>query len=251
MTLSRAAAALIAGSVACHSGASPKARIVHVSAAVSLKEPIEALARTYEAANPETQIRLSLGASGDLATQIERGAPADLFASAAQAPATRLIEAHLAQPSCTMASNRLVLIRRAEASLSGVSWATLASDPGVKRIALGLSPSVPAGAYAEQTLSALGLLGDVTPKLVRGANVRQVLDWVARGEADAGVVYATDAVARTDVVVVGEPPEHARPRITYPLVIAPAAGPEAREFAALLCSNTARNALAARGFGPP
>lgn len=224
---------------------------VRVAAAISLKEPMTELARTFEASHPSARVELSLGASGDLANQIERGAPIDLFASAAESPALKLVEAGRATPSCTLATNALVLVRRDDPSLASLDWQNLAQTPALAHLALGLSPSVPAGTYAEDVLGRLGELDALRPKLVRGANVRQVLELVARGEADAGVVYASDVLGRTDVVVVGEPPERARPKIVYPLVVSPDASSAAKEFATMLCGEDARRVLVAHGLRAP
>ncbi len=238
--------------VASHACKSPAPqREVHVSAAISLKEPMEELARSYEAAHPGTHIVLALGASGDLATQIERGAEVDLFASAADAPAGRLVEAGRASPSCVLARNSLVMIRRKDPALALVDWSTIATSTAVEHVALGLSPSVPAGTYAESTLEKLGVYRTIAPKVVRGANVRQVLDLVAKGEADVGFVYATDVRGRTDVTVVGEPPLSARPTIAYPLVQASNANADAQSFAKLLCGADGQAVLARYGFLPP
>lgn len=247
--MKRGALLLLATGLACKSP-SAATQVIHVSAAISLKEPLEEIARAYEAAHPDTHVQIALGASGDLATQIERGAEVDLFASAADAPASRLVEAGRATPSCQLATNALVMIRRNDPALANVGWETLAASPAVARVAVGLSPTVPAGTYAESTLKKLGAWEAIAPKIVRGANVRQVLDLVARGEADVGFVYATDVRARGDVVVVGEPPVAAKPNIVYPLVRAPDASAAARDFAAYLCGTDARAIFAKSGFQP-
>lgn len=226
---------------------------LRVSAAVSLREPLEALARRYAELHPETVVRFSFGASGDLATQIARGAPVSLFASAAQAPVDRLAHDAPLEVLCPLAGNELVLIRGNDAALAALRWETLATDRALTHLALGVAPTVPAGVYAEGALRSLGVLDALAPKLVRGGNVRQVLDLVARGEAEAGVVYATDVRGRHDVTVVGPPPASARPRVRYPLawMSHAAHAPEARAFGVWLCGPDGRRVFEAHGFTAP
>src|SRR5450432_1023690 len=181
MCFSRTNAVLLAATLSspgCR--ARDETQVIHISAAISLKDPLEEMARSFEASHPRTKISIALGASGDLEQQIEHGAPADLFASAAEAPAMRLVEAGRAESSCVLASNSLVLIHRSDPALASLSWTTLATTPAMVHLALGLSPSVPAGTYAEEALRRLGILAALDGKIVRGANVRHVLDLVAR-----------------------------------------------------------------------
>jgi molybdate transport system substrate-binding protein len=228
-------------------------REVHVSAAISLRAPLEALARRYEAAHPGARVRLSFGASGDLAAQIARGAPVSLFVSAAPELIARVRASARAEVLCDVAANALVLVRRPDPALADLTWENLAAHSAVARLALGASPAVPAGVYAERALTALGALEPLRRKLVRGGNVRHVLELVARGEADAAVVYATDVRGRGDVVVVGAPPARARADVRYPLAWL-AAGPQpalARHFGAWLCGAEGRGVFVAHGFAPP
>jgi molybdate transport system substrate-binding protein len=236
---------------------------VVVAAAVSLRAPLEELARRYEAARPGTRIRFSFGASGDLAHQIREGAPAALFASAAEGPAKELEAAQLATRSCVLTTGALTLVRRDAPELAGLRWETLAQTPALTRLALGLTPAVPAGVYAEETLRTLGSFEALGPKIVRGANARNVLDMVARGEADAAIVYATDAMLSVDggarVVIVGAPPASAAPRVVYPLdIVRSGAGDGggdtsagAPAFASALCAPDAAAVFARYGFGAP
>lgn len=232
---------------------SPEAPTLHLAAAVSLRAPLDELARRYTALHRGAVVRSSFGASGDLAAQIAHGAPAGLFASAATEPVERLARDVRAEVLCTLATNELVLVRRPDPALAGLTWDNLPAHPRLARLALGAAPSVPAGVYAERALTALGALDALRPKVVRGTNARQVLDLVARGEADAAVVYATDVRGRSDVALVGPPPAHARPVIQYPLAwIAHTPGAaDARAFGAWLCGPEGRRVFAAHGFGAP
>jgi len=213
-----------------------------VAAAVSLKEPLEELAKKYEATHPHHHVSLDLGASGELATQISNGAPVDVFVSAAQEPVDRLNK----PVKCIVASNALVLVARA--GLEGVTWENFPAKS--THVALGLVPAVPAGVYAEDALKKLGSWEAASPKVVRGANVRAVLDLVAKGEADVGFVYATDVRDRKDVTVIGEAPESARPSIVYPLVLVTASD-DARTLGDFLCGDEAKAVLSSRGFRAP
>ncbi len=219
---------------------------VTLAAAVSLKEPLEALAKRYEASHPNVHVSLDLGASGELATQIAHGAPVDLFASAAQDPIDRLKQTTPVIDRCIVATNGLVMVRRP--GLDGIDWTNFVAKSS--KIALGLVPAVPAGVYAEDALKKLGAWETASPKVVRAANVRAVLDLVSRGEADVGFVYATDARGHGDVVVVGEPPESARPHIVYPLVLVTNSN-EAKALGDFLCGDEARSVLLERGFRAP
>jgi molybdate transport system substrate-binding protein len=209
---------------------------VTVAAAISLKEVMDEVATTTP------HLSMVYGASGDLVTQMERGSPFELLASAGEEP--RL--AKLADERCTLAWNTLVLVKHRGSR--DVDWSTLGTTPGTFRLAIGLAPQVPVGVYAEEALRKLGVWSAIEPKLVRGTNVRNVLDLVARGEADAGIVYATDTKVRSDVDVMGEVPAFALPNVRYPLYVARNAAPASRGVADLLCGNATKRVLVAHGF---
>lgn len=227
---------------------------LNVMAAVSLREAMEAVARDFETAHA-VKIELSYGASGQLAAQIENGAPADVFISAADAQVNRLAERKLVDlgSRTIVAHNTLVLIVPAAATETISRFDELGSDR-VKRLAIGEPKSVPAGMYAEQALKHLHLDESVAGKTVLGANVRQVLDYVSRGEVDAGIVYATDVrSAGKDVRIVAEAAADWHEPIKYPaVVIATTKQPElAKAFLAAMTSKAGRAALAKQGFTLP
>ena len=232
----------------------PAARTVTVtvSAAASLREALGELEARYEAAHPDTDVRLNFGASGALARQIEQGAPVDVFISAADRPMDDLQARGLVDPRSrrVLAGNELVLVVPAADSSSRVRGFEDLANPAVRRVALGAPASVPAGDYAEQVLRALGVLEAVKGKTVYAQNVRQVLSYVELGNVDAGVVYRTDAAVSPRVrVAAAAPPGSHRP-ITYPLAVtARPAGPDAaRAFAAFLLGPDGREVLRRRGF---
>ena len=142
-------------------------------------------------------LRYNFGASGDLQKQIEAGAPIDVFLSAAQRQMDELEKQNLivAASRRAFARNVLTVIKPADSRIDIAKPADLL-DARVGRIVIGNPKTVPAGQYAEESLRALGLWERLQPKLVFSENVRQALDYVARGEVDAGFVYTTDAAAR-------------------------------------------------------
>ncbi|MGB7159591.1 MAG: molybdate ABC transporter substrate-binding protein [Tepidisphaeraceae bacterium] len=226
---------------------------VTVFAAVSLKDALSDVARQYESSGGD-QIEFSFGASGQLATQIVEGAPADVFISAAQKQVKDLVAAKVADEAsrAVIASNRLVLIVPKDASNPIHSFPELA-DARVKKISIGQPRTVPAGEYATQVLAKLKIEGAVRDRLVYGANVRQVLDYVRRGEVDAGVVYATDAASTADVKVVATADESLHEQIIYPAVTITRSEHRAaaERFMKHLQGEAAQKILRERGFVAP
>jgi molybdate transport system substrate-binding protein len=163
-----------------------------VSAAASLTDVLKAGAPDFEAKHSMV-LRFNFGASGALLQQIMQGAPVDVFVSADDATVERGIAGRrlIAASRRDIAGNTLVLIASTDAvGLAGPQGLTAAS---ISRIAIGKPLTVPAGRYAQQALESAGLWSAVQARLVYADSVRQVLDYVARGDAEAGFVYATDA----------------------------------------------------------
>ncbi|HEY4079074.1 MAG TPA: molybdate ABC transporter substrate-binding protein [Burkholderiaceae bacterium] len=221
-----------------------------VSAAASLTNAFRELGTTYEAQHPGTKVLLNFAASDALLAQIAKGAPVDVFASAdletmdkaeaqkLMAPGTRQVFVH----------NALVVVTPSEGALPLKALTDL-QKPEVKRIALGKPEGVPAGRYAQTALQAAQLWTVVEAKAVYAANVRQALDYVARGEVEAGFVYATDAAAQKDKVRIAFEVPTTTP-ISYPIA-AVAGGPnpqDARQFIALALSPEGQAILAKYGF---
>ncbi|HEY1091053.1 MAG TPA: molybdate ABC transporter substrate-binding protein [Burkholderiaceae bacterium] len=232
------------------SAATPAAELT-VSAASSLTQAFREVAAGFEAARPGTKVLLNFAASDALLAQIAKGAPVDLFASADQetmdkAAARNLLRAGSRQ---TFAGNQLVLITPFEGGLSLTKLADL-QGVNVKRIAMGQPESVPAGRYARRALQALW--PQLQTKIIYAQNVRQALDYVARGEVDAGLVYATDARAQAAKVKVRFSVPTETP-ISYPAaVIAGTREPElAQAFIAYLQSPAGQALLAGQGFVAP
>jgi molybdate transport system substrate-binding protein len=191
-----------------------------VSAAISLKNAFEDIGRLYEK-RTGVHVRFNLGASGLLQKQIETGAPVDVFASAGvnQMDALQKQGLILAETRRNFASNVLALIVPAQSKLPVHSFGDLARA-GIQRVAIGNPKTVPAGQYARELLESRRLWDKLQSRLVFAENVRQVLDYVVRGEADAGIVYASDAAAAgMQIAVAALAPEPSYNPILYPIAI--------------------------------
>jgi len=232
-----------------------RAQEVTLSVAISLKEVTEDLGRTFMASHSGVTLRYNFGASGDLQKQIEAGAPVDVFLSAAQRQMDDLEKQKLIVASTrrAFARNVLVVVKPADSSVD-LSKVNDLLESRVVHIAIGNPKTVPAGQYAEESLRALGLWDRVQPKLVFAENVRQVLDYVARGEVEVGFVYATDAATRAQGVkeAFRAPDDSYRP-VVYPgAVMAASKQPAlAQAFLDLLASPQGRAVLSRFGFHPP
>lgn len=257
MTVARRLMGAVAVAVVVARAAPAAARddVLLVSVAISMKDAVEEIGRLFVQARPRVTVRYNFGASGDLQKQIEAGAPVDVFVSAAERQMDELERKGLIDVPTrrTFAKNVLVVVTPTESALHLTRPADLL-DPRVRKIAVGNPKTVPVGQYSEESLRGLGVWERLRPKLVFTENVRQALDYVARGEVDAGFVYATDAALRADRVTEAfRPAEDTYRAITYPVaVVKDARGPAlARAFVALLAGPAARPVLARFGFRPP
>ena len=245
-------AALIAACVlaACADRPPPRTPL-DVSAASSLREPLLELERRYEQAHPEVDVRLNLAASGTLRRQVEQGAPVDVSVSAASEPVDQLIRARLldGRSRRVVARNTLVIIVPATGTAEVHRIDDLAR-PEVRRVALGAPASVPAGAYARAALGAAGVADAIAGRTVFGQDVRQVLAYVASGNADAGIVYRTDAAVSDRVRIAAAVHPSLHPPIIYQVAVAAhASQPDlARGFVAVLLGPEGRAALHRHGY---
>ncbi|MEX2375312.1 MAG: molybdate ABC transporter substrate-binding protein [Dehalococcoidia bacterium] len=229
-----------------------------VSAASSLTEAMTEIAGAFEAERGQVTVELNFGASSALATQIvEGGAPVDVFASANAAQMQRLSDSGDVGESRAFAHNALVLV--VPASSSRDSFEAIA-ESGVRLVLA--APDVPIGAYAREVIAAAGasgqfesgfadaVLGNVVSE---EANVRQVLTKVELGEADAGIVYATDAIVSGDLVRTIPVPAEFAPLAVYPIAtIAESPEPEvARLFVDFVLSSEGQAILQRHGFTSP
>ncbi len=221
---------------------------VTVFAAASLTDSLRELARDYET-QTGTRILLNLGASSTLARQIEEGAPADIFFSADEAKMNHLEREGLlvAGTRRSRLSNSLVGVVLQDGGVSLGSPRDLAR-PDIKRVALGDPKAVPAGIYAREYLQSQGLWAAVAPKVVGTANVRAALAAVEAGDADASIVYKTDAMISKRVKVAFEVPPDQGPKITYPMALVKGAKPPAKAFLKFLESERAAVVFERYGF---
>ncbi len=224
-----------------------------VSAAASLTNAFKEIGGKFEAGRPGVTLRFNFAASGVLIQQVAQGAPVDVFASADQATVTQGIEQKLfdADTRRDFARNTVVLIVPAQGGLDIKSLTDL-SATGVKRIAIGKMATVPVGRYTKEVLDVARLWATLEPKFVFADSVRQVLDYVARGEVDAGFVYRTDAAIGGDKVKIVLTAEGHTPA-TYPVVVVSDSRNKAlaRDFTAFLSTSPALEVLAKYGFGKP
>jgi molybdate transport system substrate-binding protein len=193
---------------------------LNVSAASSLSDVLKAINIAYVAQNPNVAITPNFASSGTLQTQIENGAPADVYVSAAAAQMDNLQKKGLLvdETRKDLLNNRVVLVVPNDSTLGLTSLSDLALDK-VKRIAIGDPKSVPAGTYAAQAFDQLGITAKVQPKEVLGADVRQVLTYVESGNVDAGIVYSSDALTSTKVKVVAAAPPEINAKVVYPVAV--------------------------------
>jgi molybdate transport system substrate-binding protein len=228
---------------------------VTLSVAISMKEVVEELGRRFMTARPGVTLRYNLGSSGELQKQIEAGAPVDLFVSAAPRQMDELEKKGLlvATTRRVFARNVLTVVKPADSRIDVTKPSDLL-DARVTKIVIGNPKTVPVGQYAEESLRALGLWERLQPRLVVAENVRQALDYVARGEVDAGFVYTTDAATRArQVKEAFRPAEDTYRPIVYPVaVVAGAKHPAiAQAYIDVLLSRDGQAVLARFGFLPP
>lgn len=224
-----------------------------VSAAASLTNAFTDIGKDYEKANPGQKVNFNFGSSGALLQQISRGAPVDVFASADQETMDRANKQNLIVRTSRydFVRNTLVVIapkgaKSAPKSLDGLK------DAGIARLAISNPESVPVGKYTREALEAAGLWDAVKAKSLNTQNVRQSLDYVARGEADAGFVYATDAAIMSDRVEVLFELQTKTP-ILYPIAAVKGSGNEnfALNFIEYVRSDAGQRILARYGFRKP
>jgi molybdate transport system substrate-binding protein len=221
-----------------------------ISAAASLKEVLVEIQPLYQQSQPNVNISYNFGSSGTLQQQIEQGAPTDIFISAAKKQVDTLEQKGLLVTGSRniIAKNRLVLIVPKNAV--GINSFYSLKDAKVKKIAIGEPRSVPAGQYAQQVLEKLKIWTEVKSKLVFANNVRQVLASVESGNADTGLVYATDAKISNRVKVVVTADEKYHSPIIYPLAVVKRSKNvnAAKEFSQFLSSNQAKAVFKKYGF---
>ena len=193
---------------------------LHVSAAASLTDTMKELASVYEKDNPNVKLVFNFGSSGALQQAIENGGATDLFFSAAQKQMDALEKSgNLADGTRkNLLLNEVVLIVPKDDAKGIKTFEDMTRDD-VRHIALGEPKGVPVGQYTEEILTNMNILDAVKAKAVYGSDVRQVLSWVETGDADCGIVYATDAAVSDKVNVVAVAPKDSHKPVIYPVAI--------------------------------
>lgn len=220
-----------------------------VSAAVSLKESFTEIGSEFEKEHPGTKVVFNFASSGELAQQIQQGAPADVFASAARDQMDALTAKGLMDSNSVrvFAKNRLVVIAR-----TGHKISSFDDLPHLDRLAIGNPQTVPAGKYAMEALTKAKLDSTLKAnhKLIYAENVRQVLTYVETGNVDAGIVYNTDAAISSGVQVCFSVPDSYTQAIVYPIGLVKASqhGKLAQEFIDLVMSPYGQKILRQKGF---
>jgi molybdate transport system substrate-binding protein len=238
-------------SALARSAQSPKHDLT-VSAAISLKDVLNDIEAAYKSGHAGTTLHFNLGGSGTLQQQIEQGAPVDLFISASpkEMDALQSKGMLLAGTRHDLVKNEVVLI--VPADKTGVGDFQDLTKADVKEVAIGEPRTVPAGDYAQQVLTHFGIYDRLKPKLVFGKDVRQVLAYVETGNADAGIVYATDARITSRVKVVATAPEDSHAPVVYPMAVLKATrdASGAKEFEQFLAGPQAKALFVKYGFVP-
>jgi molybdate transport system substrate-binding protein len=230
-----------------------RAQELMVFAAASLTDAMKDISTKWVEAGHQ-KLSLSFGSSSTLARQIEQGAPANVFASADEKWMDYLAEKKLIAPDTrkSLLGNDLVLVVAADKPRhvtinAGFDLANVLGADG--RIATGDPAHVPVGIYAEQALRKLGQWDRISPRLARTEDVRAALLLVERGEAPAGIVYATDAAASKAVMVAGTFPDDSHDPVSYPFAVTKSGDTaEARALLLFLSSPSARAVFTQRGF---
>lgn len=231
-----------------------------VFAAASLTDAFDEISREFEAQHPGVMVIANYGGSSQLATQIREGAQADVYASANEAQMQAIAEAgHLDGDPALFVTNRLVLIVPAD-NPAGITTLADLAQPGVRLVVA--VPGVPVRGYTDQVIAALAAdpnygaayAGSVIANIASEEdNVRQIVAKVALGEADAGIVYASDVTpdVREDVKQIDIPAE-VNVTAAYPIaVVAGSDHPDlAQAFIAFVLSDDGQAILAKWGFGP-
>ena len=226
---------------------------VLVFAAASLANVLGDLDKAFTA-RTGVRVTSSLAASSTLAKQIEAGAPADIYFSADLQWMDYLEQRGLLRAGSRrdVVGNSLVLVAPVSSSLKvsiGPGFDLLRLLRG-GHLAVADPDSVPAGIYARQALTKLGVWSSVVPQLARAENVRAALEYVARGDAPLGIVYRTDALVEKRVRIVGVFPPDSHPRIVYPVALTRRAGAQAARYLAFIASADARPIFSKWGFEP-
>lgn len=229
----------------------PKPVELNISAAVSLKDALTEIQTNYLKKAPNVKLIYNLGASGSLQKQIEQGAPADIFISAAPKQMNELEAKSLVNKTTrkNLVENKLVLIVPKDSKLSLNQYEDL-QKVEVKQISIGETKVVPAGQYAEQVLKKIGVWDKIQSKIVFAKDVRTVLTYVETGNVDAGIVYKTDAASSRKIKITATAPEGSHEPIIYPVAVLAASKNQkaAEDFMAYMAGPEGKTVFEKYGF---
>lgn len=221
-----------------------------VSAAASLKDVMEEIKTAYAKEKNNVKVTFNFGSSGSLQRQIEQGAGADVFISAATKQMDALEDKGLIMEETRkdFLENEIVLVVPQNSSIVS-DFKDLSTDK-VKKIGLGEPKSVPVGQYAQEVLENINIINSIKSKVVYGKDVREVLTWVETGNADAGIVYETDARVSGKVKVVAKAPEGSHKPVYYPAAVIKSTknAADAKAFVEYLYSSKAKPVFEKYGF---
>ena len=234
-------------------GGALHAQDIVVSAAASLTNAFQAVGQAFEKSHPGAKVTFNFAASGALLAQMQQGAPVDVFASADQETMNRAATAQLLADGsrADFVQNTLVLIVPAAATTTPQKLEEL-TGAAYKRISTGTPTSVPVGRYTMDAVQQAGLAAALEPKWIYGESVRQVLNYVARGEVDAGFVYRTDALIEREKTRIALTVPTAKP-VSYPIAVLAGSknATTARDFVAFVRSEPGQQVLGGFGFSKP
>lgn len=236
------------------SSAPTTAQELTVSAASSLKAAFTDIGAAFDKAN-NAKTTLNFDASGTLQKQIEAGAPVDVFASTAPKQVNALLDKSLVEKDSVkdFASNEIVIIVPANSTLNIASFEDL-TKADVKKVTYGDPKTAPHGVAAEEIMTKLGIMDQVKPKVIYGSNVSAALEYVTKGEVDAGIIFATEAKTAGDkvkIVATSEPDWHST--IIYPMAVVSASADKAlaQAFVDFVVGTEGQAILQEYGFLPP
>lgn len=228
---------VLAGAVVMSMIRGSEEETIYVQAAASMQNALTEIEPLFEEQGYD--LEMNYGGSGTLVTQIQEGAPADIFISASTSNFDNLKETNEMVDEATLLNNDLVLIKNKDSDIDSLE--------GANTIAIGTPDAVPAGTYAMQTLEKLGLADSLSSKLVQTKDVSEVLTYVETGDADLGFVYNTDALSSDQVEVVESYDDSYHDPITYPIGLL-TDNPGAKDFYDYLMGDEASAIFEKYGF---
>jgi molybdate transport system substrate-binding protein len=238
--------------VVSHIPAEARSTTLLIAAAASLQNALEEIDPIFEKANPGVAVNYNFAASGPLQRQIEQGAPVDIFISAATPQMDKLQNENLILTDTrhNLLTNTLVLIVPNNSTIGLTNFRQL-TNSNVRKVSVGEPRSVPAGRYAEELFTKLEILEQLRSKFVYGNSVRNVLGAVESGNADAGVVYVTDAKMNDRIKQIATAPSNLHSPIVYPIAVIKASRNQqsARAYIQFLKSKQAQDIFKKYGFG--